>query len=407
MSIVEAIVLGLVQGLTEFLPISSSGHLILVPWLFGWDEPGLAFDAALHLGTLLAVFFYFWRDLLAMLRAVPTALSRPLRCSEAAPSADGDSPASVVTATHGWHCLLIIGSIPGGIVGLLAQGGSRTSFTTTLSVPLDHRHRGPPDRLWSPPLVGRSRRRPPPPHRRDLTVRDTVVDRRRPGTRAHARCLSLRVNADRRTLLGLRRADAARFSFLLGTPLVILAGLNGLKDILDANPSGSEVTTMLVGILVSAASGFAAISILLRYLQRSSAAVFVIYRLVAGLLILGLVAAGVGSRERGRTVHRVPDLKSGPLRLKRKRKLAASPWLLLDHRRCYRRLRVNVAELIEHVMGARHHRFAKYMAGLRIDPPGVVGRRQTLSPRDDERHDLCGLPSTSSVRPRWNPVAPS
>src|SRR5215212_6160127 len=81
----EAIVLGLVQGLTEFLPISSSGHLILVPWLFGWDEPGLAFDAALHLGTLLAVFVYFWRELFAMLRAVPTALSRPLALLRAVP----------------------------------------------------------------------------------------------------------------------------------------------------------------------------------------------------------------------------------------------------------------------------------------------------------------------------------
>src|SRR5262245_11421518 len=77
MSVFEAIVLGLVQGLTEFLPISSSGHLILVPWLLGWDEPGVAFDAALHLGTLLAVVCYFWRELLAMLLAVPTALSRP------------------------------------------------------------------------------------------------------------------------------------------------------------------------------------------------------------------------------------------------------------------------------------------------------------------------------------------
>src|SRR3954447_10784938 len=77
MNVFHAIVLGIVQGLTEFLPISSSGHLILVPWLFNWDEPGLAFDAALHLGTLVAVFVYFWRDLLAMILAIPTALSRP------------------------------------------------------------------------------------------------------------------------------------------------------------------------------------------------------------------------------------------------------------------------------------------------------------------------------------------
>src|SRR5215217_7517981 len=90
MSIYEAVVLGLVQGLTEFLPISSSGHLILVPWLFGWDEPGLSFDAALHLGTLVAVFVYFWRDLYAMILAVPTALSRPVQLLRNAPSANPD-----------------------------------------------------------------------------------------------------------------------------------------------------------------------------------------------------------------------------------------------------------------------------------------------------------------------------
>src|SRR5215213_8816409 len=77
MSNLEAIVLGLVQGLTEFLPVSSSAHLIIVPWLFGWDEPGLSFDAALHLGTLAAVIFYFWREFLGMARAIPLAISKP------------------------------------------------------------------------------------------------------------------------------------------------------------------------------------------------------------------------------------------------------------------------------------------------------------------------------------------
>src|ERR687889_487868 len=77
MSTFEALVVGLVQGLTEFLPISSSAHLIVVPWLFGWEEPGLAFDAAIHLGTLTAVLVYFWRDLVGMALALPRALRRP------------------------------------------------------------------------------------------------------------------------------------------------------------------------------------------------------------------------------------------------------------------------------------------------------------------------------------------
>ena len=79
MTVWQAIVLGIVQGLTEFLPVSSSAHLLVVPWILGWESPGLAFDAALHLGTLAAVLVYFWRDLLAMALAFPRAIRRPLR----------------------------------------------------------------------------------------------------------------------------------------------------------------------------------------------------------------------------------------------------------------------------------------------------------------------------------------
>src|SRR5215211_2400678 len=124
MPLIHALILGVVQGLTEFLPISSSGHLILVPWLFGWDEPGLAFDAALHLGTLLAVFVYFWRELLAMLLAVPTAVARPRTLLRATPESSSGRPVGPCTERDGdarLALLLIIGSIPGGVVGLLAQ----------------------------------------------------------------------------------------------------------------------------------------------------------------------------------------------------------------------------------------------------------------------------------------------
>src|SRR5215218_5435996 len=296
MSIYEAVVLGLVQGLTEFLPISSSGHLILVPWLLGWDEPGLAFDAALHLGTLFAIFVYFWRELLAMLRAVPAALSRPLALVRSVPPSSSGG-----TAVAGHECdadarlalLLIVGSIPGGLLGLAGQSRIDEFFH-------DESHR--PFSivviavflivfgllLWWADRAATHRRGIP-----DLTVRDTVFI-----GAAQALALMPGVSRSGSTLtaglfIGLRRAEAARFSFLLGTPLITLAGLKGLKDILDANPTGSEVTTMLVGILVSAVTGFAAIAFLLRYLQRSNTAVFVVYRLAAGFLILGLVAAGV------------------------------------------------------------------------------------------------------------------
>ncbi len=300
MSNVEAVVLGLVQGLTEFLPISSSGHLILVPWLVGWDEPGLAFDAALHLGTLVAVFVYFWRELVAMLLAVPTALSRPRALLRAAPPA---SPEGLRPVSGGSSLdrdrdarlalLLILGSIPGGLFGLIGQGKIDDFFH-------DESHR--PFSLiviagllvsfglllWFADRRATHRRRTG-----QLTTRDAVVI----GT-AQALALMPGVSRSGATLTaglfrGLRRADAARFSFLLGTPLVTLAGLKGLKDILDASPPRSEVTTLLVGVFVSAVTGFAAISVLLRYLQRSNTAVFVLYRVIAGLFILGLIASGI------------------------------------------------------------------------------------------------------------------
>jgi undecaprenyl-diphosphatase len=296
MSTFEAIVVGLVQGLTEFLPISSSGHLILVPWLFGWDEPGLSFDAALHLGTLVAVFFYFWRELLAMLLAVPTAISRPFALLRTVPATDPNLPIGSEGSRDRdarLALLLIVGSIPGGIAGLLAQGeiedvfhgDSHETFSIVVIAILLM--------VFGLLLWWADRRAT---HRRrigELTVRDTLTI----GV-AQAMALIPGVSRSGATLTaglfrGLRRADAARFSFLLGTPLVTLAGLKGVKDILDADPTGSEIRVMLIGMFVSAVSGFAAISVLLRFLQRSTTTVFVIYRLIAGLFVLGIIVTGI------------------------------------------------------------------------------------------------------------------
>jgi undecaprenyl-diphosphatase len=296
MSTFEALVVGLVQGLTEFLPISSSGHLIVVPWLFGWDEPGLSFDAALHLGTLLAVFIYFWRELFAMVLAVPTALSRPLALLRSAPSENPETsvgPPQNRESDARLALLLIVGSIPGGIVGLLAQGAIEDYFHSdshrTLSiVVIAILLMGFGLLLWWADRTASLRRRIG-----AMTVRDTVTI----GI-AQAMALVPGVSRSGATLtaglfLGLRRADAARFSFLLGTPLVTLAGLKGVNDILGADPTGTELRMMAIGMVTSAISGFAAISVLLRYLQRSSTVVFVIYRLVAGLFLLGVIVTGI------------------------------------------------------------------------------------------------------------------
>lgn len=286
MSWLEAIVLGLTQGLTEFLPISSSGHLIIVPWLFGWSTPGLAFDAALHLGTLIAVFAYFWRDLIEMVKAVPEIARKRTALFSADPGEDDR------TFYARLGLLIIIGSIPGGIAGLAAQSRIDDVFHSVENQ----------DRaiiivsillalfavlLWIADRVGKEIR-----PIQAVRLPDAVVI-------GVAQALALMPGVSRSGITltaGLfrdfKRSDAARFSFLLGIPLVTLAGLKGLSDIVQSDPSGKEVGLIAVGMLTAAVSGFCAIWFLLRYLQTSSTKVFVIYRIVASIALILLVLSG-------------------------------------------------------------------------------------------------------------------
>jgi undecaprenyl-diphosphatase len=288
MSVIQAIVLGIVQGLTEFLPISSSAHLIIVPWLFDWEEPGLAFDAALHLGTLAAVIAYFWRDLLGMLLAVPDALQKRQALFRAEPGMLDERDRSARLA---W--LIVIGCIPGGIVGLLLQdrideffhGGDHTDLAIALIALM---------LIVFGLLLGAADRFAK--HRRaigELGVKDALII----GC-AQALALFPGVSRSGATLTAglfreIKRADAARFSFLLGTPLVLLAGGKGLYDLVTDGAGGIGNAQLIAGVVASAISGFAAISFLLRFLQRSSTMVFVVYRVVVGIGILLVLASGL------------------------------------------------------------------------------------------------------------------
>ena len=285
MSVFEAIVLGIVQGLTEFLPISSSGHLILAPWLFGWEEPGLGFDAALHLGTLVAVFAFFRDDILGMIRAVPLAVRRPMAVVR---GVDPANEPRFADARLGFY--LILGSIPGGVAGLAVQGGVDDFFhdasdkgraIAVIAILLA---------VFGFVLLLAERLAT---HRRrlgDVGIADAVVI-----GMAQAVALIPGVSRSGITLTaglfrGMARADAARFSFLLGLPLILAAGLKGLLDLLQGDAGDISATTMLVGIVASGLSGFAAIWGLLRFLQRSSTTVFVVYRIVAAVAILVILA---------------------------------------------------------------------------------------------------------------------
>ncbi|MCX7624032.1 MAG: undecaprenyl-diphosphatase UppP [Thermomicrobium sp.] len=276
MSLWQAIVLGVLQGATEFLPISSSAHLIAVPWLFGWPEPGLAFNVALHLGTLAAVFVYFWRDIariaLVWLRGVFRAHDR--RTPE---------------WRLGWA--ILVGSVPAGVVGVLANdaidrvfhagGGGRFAIVLVamLLIALGVL-------LWVGERVGTQRR--------GIEEID-LVDGLAIGV-AQAFALLPGVSRSGSTITaglfrGLDRASAARFSFLLGIPAIVGAGALEVVELGRHGLPPEERAVFLVGVASAAVTGFLAIAFLLRFLQRRSTLVFVVYRLAFGLLLLGMVLA--------------------------------------------------------------------------------------------------------------------
>jgi undecaprenyl-diphosphatase len=272
LNLFQAAVLGVVQGLTEFLPISSSGHLLVVPFLLGWEAHGLAFDAALHLGTGAALLAYFWRDWLGLGQVVLAGLRDP--------KARLDSR---------WRLfwLLVVGSVPAGLVGL------------ALESPVESLVRQP----W---LVGlllivfglimlvvdrmASLRR----GMEQLGLGDALVV-------GLAQCLALAPGVSRSgititagLLRGLDRATAARFSFLLSTPITVVAALYSMRKLVGPGAEQDDLAALLVGMLAAALSGWLAIGFLLRFLQRNSLLVFVIYRVLAGLLVLGVSLAGRG-----------------------------------------------------------------------------------------------------------------
>jgi len=281
----RAIVLGLVQGLTEFLPISSSGHLTIVPWLFNWEQPGLAFDAALHLGTLLAVLIYFRAELWRLIQAIPVALANLPACLTDKPLAHPRA------ADARLGVLIVIGSIPGGVLGLLLNDRIDSAFHSQ-----QHQDRallaiagllaGFAALLFVAERVGRQKR-----VMTNLRMRDTIVIGLAqaialfPGTSRSGVTMTAALFQD------MERAEAARFSFLLGFPLILAASLTGLSDVISAN----DVSTgnIMLGIAFSAISGLFAISWLIAILKRLPTTMFTIYRVAAAVVIVLLIATGL------------------------------------------------------------------------------------------------------------------
>ncbi len=269
MNSVEAVVLGVVQGLTEFLPVSSTAHLRIVPALLGWSDPGAAFTAVTQLGTTLAVLIYFRRDLLRIAVTWARSLVRPeLRSS--------------IDARLGWY--IGLGTVPIGIAGLAfkdqVEGEARNLYLIGAALVVVGLVLLLADRL------GR-RERPID----AISARDAAVV----GI-AQAAALVPGVSRSGATISaglfrGLERPAAARYSFLLSIPAIVLSGLLELSHIGDGDGPGPAATA--VATVIAFAVGYAAIAWLLRYLATHSTGVFVAYRIALGLLVIALTATDV------------------------------------------------------------------------------------------------------------------
>ncbi len=255
MTIFQAFILGLTQGLGEFLPISSSSHLILIPWLFNWPDPGLTFDVALHIGTLFAVIAFFWKDWFILIR---NGLSSGFKTSE---------------GRMFWF--LVAASAPGAITGMMLEQAAEKSLRNPLLIGLmlfimgiilylaDHygakRQQSETISFGQSFIIG-------------LSQALAII----PGVSRSGITIACGL------FLGLTREDAARFSFLLSTPIITGAGLIQLRHLTAA----VLTVPFIVGIATSALVGFLVIGFLLRWLRRKSFLPFVWYRIFLAAAVI-------------------------------------------------------------------------------------------------------------------------
>jgi len=264
MNLLQSLILGLLQGATEFLPVSSSGHLVLVPWLLNWPIPDLVFDTTLHLGTLLAVLVYFRRDLATLARAwILSIIHREL---------------SDTNARLAW--LILIGSIPAALIGWAAEDFFESLFglprivaglllVTGLILLLSER--------WSTQTRDPSALRPLDALLIGLGQACAIA----PGISRSGATIAMGL------FRGLKREHAARFSFLLATPVIFGAGMFKLLSLLDgSSASSADPIALGVGFLSSLIAGYSCIAFLISYLRRRKLYLFSAYCFLAGGLCM-------------------------------------------------------------------------------------------------------------------------
>ncbi|MBW4665208.1 MAG: undecaprenyl-diphosphate phosphatase [Chroococcus sp. CMT-3BRIN-NPC107] len=273
-NIFQAIILGMVQGLTEFLPISSTAHLKVIPVLLGWGDPGVALTAVIQLGSIAAVLWYFWGDLSKITIGAFTAIGQKNYKSYDLRLAIGIALGSLPIIFVGVLIKVFIPDYDNSPVRSLAAIAIASIVMSLL--------------LGLAEQIGKRKR-----NFEHLTVTDGIL-------MGLAQALSLIPGVSRSgstltagLFMGLERAAAARFSFLLGIPAITLAGLVELKDLLATGISNDSIVTMVVGVISAAIFSYLAIAWLLRFLQTQNTWVFVWYRLAFGIAILSAIAANL------------------------------------------------------------------------------------------------------------------
>lgn len=267
MPLYQVVVLALIQGITEFLPISSTAHLALAPWLLGWTDPGLTFDIALHVGTLLAILVYFFRTWLQII-------------AQAIGFHYGEDDA--LRRNPGLLWLLVVGSIPIGIFGYVFGKQAETTWrspfvigTMMIAVGI---------LMWLGERAGS--------RKKDLSA-VTLTDSLAIGA---AQAVAIIPGTSRSGITitaglfrNLDRPTAARFSFLLSAPAIAAAAAKALHDLMKHGgiPAGMH-TPLALGIVISAVSGLAVIALLLRFLQRHTLYFFIYYRIIFGIIVIAL-----------------------------------------------------------------------------------------------------------------------
>lgn len=275
MPLYQAVILALIQGLTEFLPVSSSGHLALAPWLWGWKDPGLTFDIALHLGTLVAIVIYFWKDWVQVL-------------GQGFGLNWGSDPELKVNRKLLW--LMALATVPAGIAGLALHKAADTTLREppTGMYVIGGMLIGVGLLMWWSERIGAKNR-----GIQNLGLRDAMLVGLAqavaviPGTSRSGATITAGL------FCGYSREAAARFSFLLSTPTIAAAAA---KAAWDLHKQGGIAPGMgmpfLVGFIVSGLSGTVVVAYLMRFLRSNSLRVFVWYRVALGILVIALALSG-------------------------------------------------------------------------------------------------------------------